>query len=187
MSRVFALQPSPTEPAPPADQAPRRGVAGVRPAAGEAATLHEAWAQRVRGCVGFRVRDADDLVSEVFRRVVSGPAPVEPAARPAWIFRVTHNVVVDHYRRRRIALDGHVRLATQRARQEWPRAQMLDDRLELAVAANVSGQALDRGWGWEPRPAPRFRERRATHGAYRECSVSRSSALWQTPATRFAA
>jgi RNA polymerase sigma-70 factor (ECF subfamily) len=54
--------------------------------------------------VGFRVRDADDLVSEVFRRVVSGPAPVEPAARPAWIFRVTHNVVVDHYRRRRVPL-----------------------------------------------------------------------------------
>jgi hypothetical protein len=26
---------------------------------------------------------------------------------------VTHNVVVDHYQRRRIDLDGHVRLATQ--------------------------------------------------------------------------
>ena len=48
--------------------------------------------------------DADDLVGEVFRRVVSGPAPSEPAARPAWIFRVAHNVVVDHYRHRRFPL-----------------------------------------------------------------------------------
>jgi RNA polymerase sigma-70 factor (ECF subfamily) len=48
--------------------------------------------------------DVDDLVGEVFRRVVSGPAPAEPGARPAWIFRVTHNVVVDHYRRRRFPL-----------------------------------------------------------------------------------
>jgi RNA polymerase sigma factor (sigma-70 family) len=35
---------------------------------------------------------------------VSGPAPSDPAARPAWIFRVAHNIVVDHYRRRRFPL-----------------------------------------------------------------------------------
>ena len=78
--------------------------AGVRPDSLEAAALYEAWAQRVRGYVGFRVSDAgeaEDLVSEVFSRVVGGPAPVDPAARPAWIFRVAHNVVVDYYRRRR--------------------------------------------------------------------------------------
>lgn len=82
-------------------------VSGVRPERVEAAELYEAWALRVRGYVAFRVRDAadaDDLVGEIFRRVVSGPAPVEPAARPAWIFRVAHNVVIDHYRRRRFPL-----------------------------------------------------------------------------------
>jgi RNA polymerase sigma-70 factor (ECF subfamily) len=80
---------------------------GVRPESPEAAALYEAWAGRVRGYVGFRVRDvadAEDLVGEVFRRVVSGPVPSDPAARPAWIFRVAHNVVVDHYRRRRFPL-----------------------------------------------------------------------------------
>ncbi len=79
---------------------------GVRPARDEAAALYEAYADRVRRYVAFRVRDGDDvddLVGEVFRRVVSGPAPSEAEARPAWIFRVTHNVVVDHYRRRRFA------------------------------------------------------------------------------------
>jgi RNA polymerase sigma factor (sigma-70 family) len=119
MSRVFALPLPQREPPPgleplpqPArDSAPTpladRGLRGVRPAATEAAELYEAWAHRVRGYICFRVRepsDVDDLVGEVFRRVVSGPAPAEPGARPAWIFRVTHNVVVDHYRRRRFPL-----------------------------------------------------------------------------------
>ena len=78
--------------------------AGARPTAAEAERLFEAYAMRVRGYVSFRVRepaDVDDLTSEVFRRVVSGPIPTEHGARPAWLFRVAHNVVVDHYRRRR--------------------------------------------------------------------------------------
>jgi RNA polymerase sigma-70 factor, ECF subfamily len=81
--------------------------AGVRPTGPEAAGLYEAYAARVRGYISFRVRDpddADDMTAEVFRRVVAGPAPVETAARPAWIFRVAHNVIVDHYRRRRLPL-----------------------------------------------------------------------------------
>lgn len=82
-------------------------LSGVRPERLEAAELYDTWVLRVRGYVAFRVRDAsdaEDLVGEVFRRVVSGPVPVDPAARPAWIFRVAHNVVVDHYRRRRFSL-----------------------------------------------------------------------------------
>lgn len=90
------------DPASPAETA----RSGIRPGPAEAAALYEAYADRVRRYVAFRVRDrddADDIVGEVFRRVVSGPAPTEVDARPAWIFRVTHNVVVDHYRRRRFA------------------------------------------------------------------------------------
>jgi RNA polymerase sigma-70 factor (ECF subfamily) len=104
-SRISALKPSPLEPVTPAESDRTIAVpAGVRPAPAEAAALYEAWAHRVRGYVGFRVRDvsdAEDLVGEVFRRVVSGPVPADPVVRPAWIFRVAHNVVVDHYRRRR--------------------------------------------------------------------------------------
>lgn len=125
MSRVYALplpqrepppgiEPPSIEPVPDAAGEPAvvsaagvRHLHGVRPAASEAADLFDAWAARVRGYISFRVgdpSDVDDLVGEVFRRVVSGPAPVEPGARPAWIFRVSHNVVVDHYRRRRFPL-----------------------------------------------------------------------------------
>ena len=77
---------------------------GDRPTPAEAATLFETYAARVRGYVAFRVRepaDVDDLVGEVFRRAVAGPVPVDEGAWPAWLFRVAHNAVVDHYRRRR--------------------------------------------------------------------------------------
>jgi RNA polymerase sigma-70 factor, ECF subfamily len=107
-SSISALVPPLAEPVTPSGSAgPDATVAGVRPASGEAAALYEAWAPRVGGYIRFRVADAtdaEDLVGEVFRRVVSGPAPVDPAARPAWIFRVAHNVVVDHYRHRRFPL-----------------------------------------------------------------------------------
>ncbi|MEO7664968.1 MAG: sigma-70 family RNA polymerase sigma factor [Candidatus Limnocylindrales bacterium] len=75
-----------------------------RLAADDAAALYETFQSRVRGYVAFRVRDSvdvEDLVSEVFHRALSGPAPIDPAARPAWVFRIAHNLVIDHYRRRR--------------------------------------------------------------------------------------
>jgi RNA polymerase sigma-70 factor (ECF subfamily) len=76
----------------------------TRATADEAAALFEAYGDRIRRYVAFRVRsieDAEDLSSEVFRRVLSGPIPTDIGARPAWLFRVAHNAVVDHYRRRR--------------------------------------------------------------------------------------
>ena len=103
MSRAIALEQEPVEPATIAS----RSTAGVHIVPAEAAELYETWAPRVRGYVRFRVRDeadADDLIADVFRRVVASAMPADPAARPAWIFRVAHNVVVDHYRRRRFAL-----------------------------------------------------------------------------------
>ncbi|HTC85699.1 MAG TPA: sigma factor, partial [Candidatus Acidoferrum sp.] len=92
-----------------------RGPAGARgPARGttratsdEAAALFEAYGERIRRYIAFRVRsadDADDLTSEVFRRFVGGPVPAETAARPAWLFTVAHNAIVDHYRRRRFTV-----------------------------------------------------------------------------------
>jgi RNA polymerase sigma-70 factor (ECF subfamily) len=76
----------------------------ARPSADEAAELYATYAARVRGYVAFRVRDphdVDDLTADVFRRAVAGPVPAVRAAWPAWLFRVAHNAVVDHYRRRR--------------------------------------------------------------------------------------
>jgi RNA polymerase sigma-70 factor (ECF subfamily) len=86
------------------DQADPTTQSGARPTAAQAATLFESFEPRLRGYVAFRVRepaDVDDLVGEVFRRVVVGPMPLDERAWPSWLFRVAHNVVVDHYRRRR--------------------------------------------------------------------------------------
>ena len=81
-----------------------RTRATMRPTPAQAAALFEAYQGRLRSYVAFRVRepaDVDDLTADVFRRVVAGPIPVDEGAWPAWLFRVAHNLVVDHYRRRR--------------------------------------------------------------------------------------
>ncbi len=88
----------------PADRA-ARGATKATP--DEAAALYEDFGERIRRYIAFRVRspeDAEDLTSDVFRRVLSGPVPIDPGARPAWLFRVAHNVIVDHYRRRRFTV-----------------------------------------------------------------------------------
>ncbi len=111
---------------------------GVRPGTDEAARLYEAFAPRVRGYVAFRVREAadvDDLVGEVFRRVVSGPAPAEADARPAWIFRVAHNVVVDHYRRRRFAPLPEGLVDRPDEAPSLPDRYLLEERLRATDAA----------------------------------------------------
>jgi RNA polymerase sigma-70 factor, ECF subfamily len=87
--------------------------ASTRATADEAAALFEAYGERVRRYIAFRVRgieEAEDLAADVFRRLLSGPIPEEPAARPAWLFKVAHNAIVDHYRRRRsfLSLGGLV-------------------------------------------------------------------------------
>lgn len=85
-----------------------RGARGsTRATAEEAAALFETYGERVRRYVAFRVRspeDAEDLTSDVFRRILSSPVPIDPGARPAWLFRVAHNAIIDHYRRRRFTV-----------------------------------------------------------------------------------
>ncbi|MHB8459350.1 MAG: RNA polymerase sigma factor [Candidatus Limnocylindrales bacterium] len=82
--------------------APERAATRATP--DEAAALFEEYSHRIRRYIAFRVRgpeDADDLTADVFRRVLSAPIPAEPSVRPAWLFRVAHNAIVDHYRQRR--------------------------------------------------------------------------------------
>jgi RNA polymerase sigma factor (sigma-70 family) len=82
---------------------PAATAAGGHPTPTQAATLVEAYEARLRGYVAFRLRepvDVDDVIRELFRRAVAASLPVDEAA-PAWLFRVAHNLVVDHYRRRR--------------------------------------------------------------------------------------
>ena len=93
----------------PPDAAPagRTARGATRATPEEAAALYEAFGERIRRYIAFRVRspeDAEDLTSDVFRRILSGPVPIDQGARPAWLFRVAHNAIVDHYRRRRFTI-----------------------------------------------------------------------------------
>lgn len=92
----------------PEGSSPERAARGAtRATPEEAAALFDAFGERIRRYVAFRVRspeDAEDLTSDVFRRILSGPVPIDQGARPAWLFRVAHNAIVDHYRRRRFTV-----------------------------------------------------------------------------------
>lgn len=104
----------------------------------QAAALFEAYGERIRRYIAFRVRsadDAEDLTSEVFRRLVSGPVPVEPDARPAWLFRVAHNAIVDHYRRRRFTVPLGSLLDRADDAPGLPDVAIRDERLAAVDAA----------------------------------------------------
>jgi RNA polymerase sigma-70 factor (ECF subfamily) len=57
---------------------------------------------RLRAFIARRVRapeDVDDLLQDVFLRIHRASDTLETAERPqAWLFRVTRNALVDHYR-----------------------------------------------------------------------------------------
>jgi RNA polymerase sigma-70 factor (ECF subfamily) len=61
--------------------------------------------------------------------------PADPAARPAWIFRVAHNVVIDHYRRRRFSLLPAALLDRADDAPSLPDRVIHDERMRATDAA----------------------------------------------------
>jgi RNA polymerase sigma factor (sigma-70 family) len=125
-------------------QALSRGA--TRATADEAALLFEAYGERVRRYIAFRVRspeDAEDLAADVFRRVLSAPVPIDAGARPAWLFRVAHNAVIDHYRRRRFLAPLATILDRPDDAPSLPERAMRDEelrRIDVALATLVGRQ-----------------------------------------------
>ncbi len=73
--------------------------------------LYERYFQRVYGYCLKRTSNqqvAEDLSSEVFIKVMSKIESYQPGNFPAWLFRIAHNIVVDHYRKQKevIAIDS---------------------------------------------------------------------------------
>lgn len=69
------------------------------------AQLYEAYLGRVYRYVAYRVgckEDAEDLTGQVFLRALESIGSYQWRGLPfsAWLFRIAHNLVVDHYRRR---------------------------------------------------------------------------------------
>jgi RNA polymerase sigma-70 factor (ECF subfamily) len=72
-------------------------------------TVERIWQSYHAGLHGFirsRVRDdyvADDILQEVFTRIHARIGTLEDSARiKAWIYSITRNAVIDHFRARRI-------------------------------------------------------------------------------------
>jgi RNA polymerase sigma-70 factor (ECF subfamily) len=122
------------------------GRGATRATPDEAALLFEAYGERIRRYIAFRVRspeDAEDLASDVFRRVLSAPIPIDAAARPAWLFRVAHNAVIDHYRRRRFLAPLATLLDRPDDAPSLPERAMRDEelrRIDAALATLVGRQ-----------------------------------------------
>src|ERR1700761_101426 len=65
--------------------------------------------------------DAEDIVQQVFTRVLTAIEGYEQRSVPfsAWLLRITHNMAIDHVRRRKPTVDEtQVELAEQRPHQE---------------------------------------------------------------------
>ena len=68
------------------------------------AALYETHFERVARYIAVRignVSEAEDLASEVFLRALRGVDSYKDTGAPmeAWMFRIAHNIVVDHYRK----------------------------------------------------------------------------------------
>jgi len=68
------------------------------------AQLYREYVQRIYRYIYYRVRNeqlAEDLCSDVFTKVIEGLPDYEDRGKPfiAWLYRIAHARVVDHYRR----------------------------------------------------------------------------------------
>jgi DNA-directed RNA polymerase specialized sigma24 family protein len=150
---------------------PGRDGRASRATSDEASALFDAYGDRIRRYIAFRVRsadDADDLTSEVSRRFVSGPVPVEAAARPAWLFRVAHNAIIDHYRRRRFTVPLGSLLDRPDDTPGLPERAIRDERMAEPSTGLWSRSAVD--------SAPR-----STCASTRTSITPRSRRSWISP------
>ena len=106
------------------------------------AELYDRHAPRMYAYIYRRVGDAalaEDLTSELFLRMlkaIQGERPWHSSFR-AWLYRIAHNLVVDHYRRRSpapsIPLDEALSVADQASPVETVERALDDEELGAAV------------------------------------------------------
>ena len=73
------------------------------------ARLYDAYLERIYRYVFFRVADeqlAEDISSEVFLKAWEKLDTYQSGSSPfiAWLYRIAHNAVIDHYRTRKVAV-----------------------------------------------------------------------------------
>lgn len=106
------------------------------------ACLYATYLDRIHRYVYFRVADADvaeDITSLVFLRVWENLATFQNGRFPfaAWLYRIAHNAVIDHYRSRK-----HVISLEEANPVELNYADEVDEKLDLKICSKELREAL---------------------------------------------
>lgn len=120
-----------------------RGRNSAESNAAALADLYEQYYDRVTRYIAARIgnRDlAEDLAGDVFVRCAESIGSFEQRGVPlqAWLFRVAHNIVIDHYRRssrrRNVPLDEALELPSDHEPQGEVEQKLIMDRVLQAMA-----------------------------------------------------
>jgi RNA polymerase sigma-70 factor (ECF subfamily) len=111
------------------------------------AQLYDAYVERIYRYVYFRVTEdmlAEDITSQVFLKVWEKLGSYQAGRSPfmAWLYRIAHNAVIDHYRRKRvtISLEDVEEINTIR----FSHADEVDEKLDLQVQSLQLREALQK-------------------------------------------
>lgn len=106
------------------------------------ASLYDAYAARIHRYIYFRVDDdqlAEDITSKVFLKVWEKLPTYQPGKSPmlAWVYRIAHNAVIDHYRTRKVSVS-----LDQANPPEIRQEDGINEKLDLQVQSQQLHEAL---------------------------------------------
>lgn len=128
------------------------------------AALYQANVQQIYRYIYYRVNDphmAEDLTSDVFTKAIEGLPRYQDTGTPflAWLYRIAHARVIDHYRRQNrrptenaldaqplpIEVDMDERLLRRQAAQALREAiaQLTDEQQQVIILRFVEGYRID--------------------------------------------
>lgn len=133
------------EPVPDIDGLVRRAQAGEREAF---SNIYEHFFGGVFKYVSFRVRNysvAEDLVQETFVRAFQSLSSFQPRGYPfsSWLFRIAHNLVVDHFRQNSkatLSWDEVALTSSEREPDEVAEAKLEAEELLAAMSRLTDAQ-----------------------------------------------
>ncbi|MBI5879636.1 MAG: sigma-70 family RNA polymerase sigma factor [Chloroflexi bacterium] len=120
----------------------------VRRDADAFAELYDLYIDRIFKYVYYKVGlvpVAEDLTSQVFLKAWERIGDYQPTERPfaAWLYRIAHNLIVDHYRTRRAEAPlDELPLADERmpSFDDWAELHLTRERLQRAIARLTDDQ-----------------------------------------------
>jgi RNA polymerase sigma-70 factor (ECF subfamily) len=104
--------------------------------------LYDAYVERIYRYIYFRVADdmlAEDITSQVFLKVWEKLDTYQAGQSPfmAWIYRIAHNAVIDHYRTKKVSVSlDDVRPV------ELSHSDEIDEKLDLQIQSQELREAL---------------------------------------------